>query len=108
VKIIEAAKIDGATRRSSASGWCNAADHPAAHRHEYAVHHHLDLHLLPADLRDDWRRTGHPVRRRWRCSSTTRAFARGNLGFGSAISVAMLLIVGVLSLFYLRLLREPK
>ncbi|WP_240231659.1 carbohydrate ABC transporter permease [Devosia lacusdianchii] len=37
-----------------------------------------------------------------------QSFARGNLGFGSAISVAMLLIVGVLSLFYLRLLREPK
>jgi multiple sugar transport system permease protein len=37
-----------------------------------------------------------------------QSFARGNLGFGSAISVAMLAIVGVLSLFYLRLLREPK
>jgi ABC-type sugar transport systems, permease components len=37
-----------------------------------------------------------------------QSFSRGNLGFGSAISVAMLLIVGVLSLFYLRLLREPK
>ncbi|WP_224704980.1 carbohydrate ABC transporter permease [Devosia aquimaris] len=37
-----------------------------------------------------------------------QSFARGNLGFGSAISVAMLAIVGVLSIFYLRLLREPK
>ena len=37
-----------------------------------------------------------------------QSFARGNLGFGSAISVAMLLIVGVLSLVYLRMLREPK
>ncbi|MBJ6985789.1 MULTISPECIES: sugar ABC transporter permease [unclassified Devosia] len=37
-----------------------------------------------------------------------QSFSRGNLGFGSAISVAMLIIVGVLSLFYLRLLREPK
>jgi multiple sugar transport system permease protein len=37
-----------------------------------------------------------------------QSFSRGNLGFGSAISVAMLLIVGFLSLFYLRLLREPK
>jgi multiple sugar transport system permease protein len=37
-----------------------------------------------------------------------QSFSRGNLGFGSAISVAMLVIVGVLSLFYLRLLREPK
>lgn len=30
------------------------------------------------------------------------------LGYGSAISVAMLLIVGALSIFYLRLLKEPK
>ena len=30
------------------------------------------------------------------------------LGYGSAISVAMLLIVGSLSLIYLRLLKEPK
>lgn len=37
-----------------------------------------------------------------------QSFARGNLGFGSAISVAMLLIVGLLSLVYLRMLREPK
>ncbi len=37
-----------------------------------------------------------------------QAFGRGNLGFGAAISVAMLLIVGVLSIFYLRLLKEPK
>lgn len=37
-----------------------------------------------------------------------QSFSRGNLGFGSAISVAMLLIVGALSLVYLRMLREPK
>ena len=37
-----------------------------------------------------------------------QSFSRGNLGFGSAISVAMLLIVGLLSIFYLRMLREPK
>ncbi|WP_404401142.1 carbohydrate ABC transporter permease [Pelagibacterium halotolerans] len=37
-----------------------------------------------------------------------QAFTVGKLGYGSAISVAMLVIVGVLSLFYLRLLREPK
>ena len=37
-----------------------------------------------------------------------QSFSRGNLGFGSAISVAMLFIVGGLSVFYLRLLREPK
>ena len=37
-----------------------------------------------------------------------QSFGIGKLGYGSAISVAMLAIVGVLSLFYLRLLREPK
>ena len=37
-----------------------------------------------------------------------QSFSRGNLGFGSAISVAMLVIVGALSLIYLRMLREPK
>lgn len=37
-----------------------------------------------------------------------QSFSRGNLGFGSAISVAMLIIVGVLSIVYLRMLREPK
>jgi multiple sugar transport system permease protein len=37
-----------------------------------------------------------------------QSFSRGNLGFGSAISVAMLVIVGALSVFYLRMLREPK
>lgn len=37
-----------------------------------------------------------------------QSFARGNLGFGSAISVAMLVIVGTLSIVYLRMLREPK
>ena len=37
-----------------------------------------------------------------------QSFGRGNLGFGSAISVAMLVIVGLLSLVYLRMLREPK
>ena len=36
-----------------------------------------------------------------------QSFSRGNLGFGSAISVAMLVIVGVLSIVYLRMLREP-
>lgn len=37
-----------------------------------------------------------------------QSFKIGKIGYGSAISVAMLLIVGVLSLFYIRLLREPK
>ncbi|GLQ56245.1 carbohydrate ABC transporter permease [Devosia nitrariae] len=37
-----------------------------------------------------------------------QSFSIGKLGYGSAISVAMLAIVGVLSLFYLRMLREPK
>jgi multiple sugar transport system permease protein len=37
-----------------------------------------------------------------------QSFGVGKLGYGSAVSVAMLLIVGVLSLFYLRLLKEPK
>jgi multiple sugar transport system permease protein len=37
-----------------------------------------------------------------------QSFDIGKLGYGSAISVAMLVIVGVMSLFYLRLLREPK
>ena len=37
-----------------------------------------------------------------------QSFSTGKLGYGSAISVAMLLIVGALSLIYLRLLREPK
>jgi ABC-type sugar transport systems, permease components len=37
-----------------------------------------------------------------------QSFSTGKLGYGSAISVAMLAIVGVLSLFYLRMLREPK
>lgn len=37
-----------------------------------------------------------------------QSFNIGKLGYGSAISVAMLIIVGVLSIFYLRLLREPK
>jgi multiple sugar transport system permease protein len=37
-----------------------------------------------------------------------QAFGRGSLGFGAAISVAMLLIVGLLSTVYLRLLKEPK
>lgn len=37
-----------------------------------------------------------------------QSFSRGNLGFGSAISVAMLIIVGTLSIVYLRMLREPK
>ncbi|SNY92208.1 multiple sugar transport system permease protein [Cohaesibacter sp. ES.047] len=37
-----------------------------------------------------------------------QSFGVGKLGYGSAISVAMLLIVAFLSLFYLRLLKEPK
>ncbi len=37
-----------------------------------------------------------------------QSFKIGKLGYGSAISVAMLIIVGLLSLFYIRLLREPK
>lgn len=37
-----------------------------------------------------------------------QSFGVGKLGYGSAISVAMLGIVGLLSLFYLRLLKEPK
>ncbi|MBS3980983.1 MAG: sugar ABC transporter permease [Rhodobacteraceae bacterium] len=37
-----------------------------------------------------------------------QSFGIGKLGYGSAISVAMLVIVGMLSLLYLRLLREPK
>ncbi len=37
-----------------------------------------------------------------------QSFGVGKLGYGSAISVAMLAIVGLLSLFYLRLLKEPK
>jgi multiple sugar transport system permease protein len=37
-----------------------------------------------------------------------QSFSTGKVGYGSAISVAMLAIVGVLSLFYLRMLREPK
>lgn len=36
-----------------------------------------------------------------------QSFGIGKLGYGSAISVAMLLIVGVLSIFYLRLMKEP-
>src|SRR5215203_6187371 len=34
-----------------------AADHPAAYRDEHAVHHDLDLHLFPIDLRHDRRRS---------------------------------------------------
>jgi multiple sugar transport system permease protein len=37
-----------------------------------------------------------------------QSFDTGKLGYGSAISVAMLIIVGVLSLAYVRLLREPR
>lgn len=37
-----------------------------------------------------------------------QSFGVGKLGYGSAISVAMVLIVGVLSIFYLRQLKEPK
>jgi multiple sugar transport system permease protein len=37
-----------------------------------------------------------------------QSFGVGKLGSGAAISVAMVLIVGVLSVFYLRQLKEPK
>jgi multiple sugar transport system permease protein len=37
-----------------------------------------------------------------------QSFKTGKLGLGSAISVAMMLIVGVLSLIYVRMLREPR
>ncbi|MBR2574183.1 MAG: sugar ABC transporter permease [Loktanella sp.] len=37
-----------------------------------------------------------------------QSFSIGKLGYGSAISVAMLVIVGIMSLLYLRLLKEPK
>ncbi|MEO6014234.1 MAG: sugar ABC transporter permease [Devosia sp.] len=37
-----------------------------------------------------------------------QSFSVGKLGYGSATSIAMLLIVGLLSLFYIRLLKEPK
>jgi multiple sugar transport system permease protein len=37
-----------------------------------------------------------------------QSFKVGKIGYGSAISVAMLLVVGLLSIFYIRLLREPK
>ena len=36
------------------------------------------------------------------------SFNVGKLGFGSAIAIAMMLLVGVLALFYLRQLKEPK
>ncbi|MEJ1990479.1 MAG: sugar ABC transporter permease [Maritimibacter sp.] len=37
-----------------------------------------------------------------------QSFGIGKLGYGSAISVAMLLIVGLLAVFYMRLLKEPE
>jgi multiple sugar transport system permease protein len=37
-----------------------------------------------------------------------QAFGVGKLGYGAAISVAMMLIVAVLSIFYLRQLKEPR
>ncbi len=37
-----------------------------------------------------------------------QSFGVGKLGYGSAISVAMLIVVGFLSLFYLRMMKEPK
>ncbi|HEX4299108.1 MAG TPA: sugar ABC transporter permease [Devosia sp.] len=37
-----------------------------------------------------------------------QSFGVGKLGYGAAISVAMVLIVGALSIFYLRQLKEPK
>ena len=37
-----------------------------------------------------------------------QSFGVGKLGYGSAVAIGMMLIVGVLSLFYLRQLKEPK
>lgn len=37
-----------------------------------------------------------------------QSFKIGKLGYGSAISVAMLAVVALLSIFYVRMLREPK
>ncbi|HWA18401.1 MAG TPA: sugar ABC transporter permease [Devosia sp.] len=37
-----------------------------------------------------------------------QSFGVGKLGYGSAIAIGMMLIVGVLSLFYLRQLKEPR
>ena len=37
-----------------------------------------------------------------------QSFGVGKLGYGAAISVAMVIIVGALSVFYLRQLKEPK
>jgi multiple sugar transport system permease protein len=37
-----------------------------------------------------------------------QSFNVGKIGYGSAIAIAMMLIVGVLALFYLRQLKEPK
>ncbi len=37
-----------------------------------------------------------------------QSFKIGKLGYGSAISVAMLLVVGLLAVFYVRLLKEPE
>ncbi len=37
-----------------------------------------------------------------------QSFGIGKLGYGSAISVAMLLIVGLLAVFYMRMLKEPE
>ena len=37
-----------------------------------------------------------------------QSFEVGKLGYGSAIAIAMMLIVGLLALFYLRQLKEPK
>jgi multiple sugar transport system permease protein len=37
-----------------------------------------------------------------------QSFGVGKLGYGAAISVAMVIIVGALSIFYLRQLKEPK
>ena len=48
-EVVEAARVDGATPFQRICPG-DPADHPAAHRHQYAVHHHLDLHLFPADL----------------------------------------------------------
>ena len=37
-----------------------------------------------------------------------QSFKIGKIGYGSAISVAMLVVVGLLSIFYVRMLKEPK
>ena len=105
-EIIEAAKIDGATRWQRA--WLVVLP---------IIRPHIATNLLFITI---WTFTyfplifamtgGGPGRQTETLALFlyNQSFARGNLGFGSAISVAMLLIVGALSLIYLRMLREPK